>query len=80
MTPERLGTSLGLCAVCQDTVSKSIIEGKKKIWRQLPELFGLSDWATLKARDDSDGWSKLPELPDRAEYIVVRERYLAIDD
>ena len=56
--------------------------GENKLWirRRLPELFGLSDWATLKARDDSDGWSKLPELPDRAEYIVVRERYLAIDD
>lgn len=61
-------------------MSKSIVEGKKKIWRQLPELFGLSDWATLRARDDSDGWSKHPELPDSAEGVAVREWDLAIDN
>ena len=56
--------------------------GENKLWirRRLPELFGLSDWATLKAGDDSDGWSKHPELPDSEEGVVVRGRDLAIDN
>ncbi|EPT01155.1 hypothetical protein FOMPIDRAFT_1121160 [Fomitopsis schrenkii] len=66
--PHEVGQALSLCTACQGTVSKSIIDGKKKVWRQLPVLFGLPDWATLEAMDglDSEKYAEPPAGPDPA--------------
>lgn len=52
--PHEIGRELELCTTCQSTVSNSIIEGKKQLWIQLPELFGLIDWAALRDGDGDD--------------------------
>lgn len=53
--PDNVGSSLSLCNACQTAVSTSIKNGGEKLWDQLPTFFGLSDWATLRARDGLDG-------------------------
>ncbi|PCH44594.1 hypothetical protein WOLCODRAFT_77087 [Wolfiporia cocos MD-104 SS10] len=50
-----VGRTLGLCNICCTTIENSIKEGRKKVWEQLPRMFGLGDWETLRARDGLNG-------------------------
>ncbi|KAL6309352.1 hypothetical protein BKA93DRAFT_723844 [Sparassis latifolia] len=49
-----VGRSLALCQPCSTTVENSIKDARNVVWEQLPGLFGLPDWETLKARDELD--------------------------
>ncbi|KAF7312602.1 BTB domain-containing protein [Mycena indigotica] len=40
--------TLGLCAVCVDSVTKQMVAGRKKMWDDLPGYFGLPPWKDLK--------------------------------
>ncbi|KZT11953.1 uncharacterized protein LAESUDRAFT_670134 [Laetiporus sulphureus 93-53] len=49
--PAEAGKALVLCVNCCTVVENSIREGRKNVWSQLPGLFGLANWETLRARD-----------------------------
>ncbi|KAF7370303.1 BTB domain-containing protein [Mycena sanguinolenta] len=36
------------CPTCANHITDSIVAGRKKIWDEMPEIFGLSPWSELK--------------------------------
>ncbi|KAI0085765.1 hypothetical protein BDY19DRAFT_1075826 [Irpex rosettiformis] len=52
--PELVGKFINVCQVCCDTIERHISNAKHDIWEQLPVLFGLPDWETLRAEDEVD--------------------------
>ncbi|KAJ3538553.1 hypothetical protein NM688_g6502 [Phlebia brevispora] len=51
MNPSTVGTTLGLCDPCCAAIEREISVGLKTIWKDLPGIFGLPDWWTLKKAD-----------------------------
>lgn len=38
----------GICTACRESFSRAVKERKMKLWDELPSLFGLADWNTLR--------------------------------
>ncbi|EKM50527.1 uncharacterized protein PHACADRAFT_188091 [Phanerochaete carnosa HHB-10118-sp] len=47
-----VGTSIGLCAICSNTIRDHIDSAVGGIWERLPAMFGLPAWEVLTASDD----------------------------
>lgn len=52
--PELVGKFINVCTKCCDTIELHVSDAKREIWKQLPGLFGLPDWNTLRAEDEVD--------------------------
>lgn len=52
--PGSVGTTIGVCASCTDTIKAHIEGAFAELWERLSGLFGLPSWDVLKAGDDSE--------------------------
>jgi hypothetical protein len=48
------GDDLDVCSSCEDAMRTAHLTAKRKVWDELPTVFGLPDWTTLmKMKDDA---------------------------